>query len=79
MLNYIVELLNKFGGTIISILPTSPFNSFLSMFENLPFLSYLNWFIPVGTMVKVGLAWLGSIALFYVYSIIMRWIKMIGD
>nr|DAF20302.1 MAG TPA: hypothetical protein [Inoviridae sp.] len=49
------------------------------MFKDLPFLGYLNWFIPIGTIVKVGLSWLAAIALFYIYSIIMRWVKMIGD
>jgi hypothetical protein len=79
MLDWFLELLNKFGDTIISVLPVSPFAPFLTMFKDLPFLGYLNWFIPVGTIVKVGLAWLAAIALFYIYSIIMRWVKMIGD
>jgi hypothetical protein len=74
-----LELLNKFGDKIISVLPVSPFAKYISMFKDLPFLGYLNWFIPIGTIVKVGLSWLAAIALFYIYSIIMRWVKMIGD
>lgn len=79
MLSSFLELMNKFGYKVISVLPTSPFAKYISMFENLPYLGILNWFIPVGTIVKVGLSWLTAIALFYVYSIIMRWVKMIGD
>lgn len=64
---------------IIAVLPTSPFQQFLEDFETLPFLGYLNWFFPVRGCLIVLAAWLGAIALFYLYSIVMRWVKMIGD
>lgn len=64
---------------IIQLLPTSPFQQFLEDFEDLPFLGYLNWFFPVRGCLIVLAAWLGAIALFYLYSIVMRWVKMIGD
>lgn len=79
MLEWMTELLNKFGQILMEVLPTSPFQQFLSDFQNLPYLGWLNWFIPVGTFVKIGVAWLTAIGVFYLYSIIMRWIKMIGD
>lgn len=79
MLEWMSELINKFAQTLMEVLPTSPFQQFLSDFEGLPYLSWLNWFIPVGNFVKIGIAWLGAIAVFYLYSIIMRWVKMIGD
>lgn len=64
---------------IIELLPTSPFQQFLEDFEELPYLGYLNWFFPVRGCLIVLAAWLGAIALFYLYSIVMRWVKMIGD
>ena len=67
------------ADSLVSALPTSPFRPYLDMFSNLPYLGYLNWFFPVSTCVNIGKAWLGVIALFYVYSIVMRWVKMIGD
>lgn len=79
MLDWFSELLEKFGDFLLSVLPTSPFDQFIKEFANLPYLGYLNWFIPVGAICKIMLAWLGAISLFYLYSIIMRWIKMIGD
>lgn len=79
MLEWMSELIDKFAQTLMEVLPTSPFQQFLSDFEGLPYLSWLNWFIPVGNFVGIGIAWLGAIALFYLYSIIMRWVKMIGD
>lgn len=79
MLSWMQELLNNFGQMLISVLPISPFKQFLDDFSSIPYLGYLNWFLPVGTFIKVGAAWLGAIAIFYLYSIIMRWVKMIGD
>lgn len=65
--------------SILSVLPTSPFAGFINEFANLPFLGYLNWFFPVGACLTVMGVWLAAIALFYLYSILMRWVKMIGD
>ena len=79
MLDWMAELLNKFLAMILSVLPQSPFQQYIKAFAGLPYLSTLNWFIPVGAIVKIFTAWLGAIILFYSYSIIMRWIKVIGD
>lgn len=71
-------LFEKFGEALQNVLPLSPFTSFLDRFKDLPFLGYLNWFIPVGDILKVLIAWLSAIALFYVYSVVLRWIKAIS-
>jgi hypothetical protein len=63
----------------VDALPASPFRQFIDQFSSLPYLGYLNWFVPVKDMLVVAGAWLSAIALFYAYSIIMRWVKMIGD
>lgn len=77
-----MKLSDAFNGlinSILRVLPTSPFAPFISEFSSLPFLGYLNWFFPVRACLTVMAAWLTAIALFYVYSVIMRWVKMIGD
>lgn len=79
MLEWMRELLNNFGVFLMDVLPTSPFQQFIGEFSELPYLSWLNWFIPIGSFIKIGIAWLSAIAVFYLYSIIMRWVKMIGD
>lgn len=64
---------------LLKVLPTSPFADFINDFSNLPSLGVLNWFFPVGPCLTVLAAWLGAISLYYVYSVIMRWVKLIGD
>ena len=67
------------GEELLRLLPQSPLAPFISEFAELPWLGVLNWFIPVRGILTVMTAWLAAITLFYVYSIIMRWIRMIGD
>lgn len=68
-----------FAEKLLSLLPLSPFQQYIDQFRSMPFLGYLNWFFPVGECLTVMLAWLGAVGLFYLYSILMRWLKMIGD
>ena len=71
-----------FGGliqAIVRLLPTSPFAAWIDSFSGLPGLSWLNWFFPVGACLQVMVAWLAAITAFYLYSVIARWVKLIGD
>lgn len=79
MIAWMQELLGKFGEMLMAVLPTSPFQQFLSDFADIPYLGFANWFIPIGSFIKIGKAWLIAIGVFYMYSVIMRWVKMIGD
>ena len=70
---------NTFKDALLSVLPLSPFTQFIDQFRSLPYLGYLNWFFPVGDCLAVMSAWLIAVGLFYLYSIVMRWLKVIGD
>ena len=72
-------IFERFAHKVVSVLPLSPFKDFISNFADLPYLGWLNWFFPVGDCLVVMSAWLGAVGLFYFYSILMRWLKMIGD
>lgn len=78
MLEMMQTIFGHFADALKKVLPMSPFAPFISEFRNLPYMGYLNWFIPVGDCMKVMSAWLTAIALFYVYSIVLRWIKAIS-
>lgn len=73
------SLWDAFAGLLSYVLPLSPFRQFLDDFADIPFLGYLNWFVPVGEILIVLSAWLGAISVYYLYSIILRWVKAIGS
>ena len=79
MLAWFSELMTAFAATLAKVLPTSPFQQYIQLFGDLPYLGILNWFIPVKAFINIGKAWLMVIAAFYLYSVVMRWVKMIGD
>lgn len=73
------KIFESLAAGLQKVLPLSPFADYLDTLGELPYLSWLNWFFPIGDCLAVMLAWLGAIGLFYLYSIVMRWIKVIGD
>ena len=77
MIDFMSSLLDKFLEWVLALLPTSPFTEFINACSDIPYLGWLNWFIPVGQMIAIGEAWLVAIGLFYMYSIVRRWIRAI--
>lgn len=72
------QLLLALANAALAILPDSPFQSFLKTLGTIPGLGYLNYFVPVAEMVVILEAWLAAIAIFYIYQLVLRWIKLIG-
>lgn len=79
MLAWMKEILDKFLDVLLNLFPVSPFMPYISSLQDLPYLSYLNWFIPIGTFLKIGMAWLGAITAYYLYMVVARWVKLLGD
>ena len=77
MTKYIAELKNAFLSIVLKLLPLSPFEKYINELEDLPYLGYLNWFIPIGDIIVIGTAWLGAITIYYMLSILLRWLKAI--
>ena len=71
------SLVDKFANSLYNLLPTSPFRSYINKLASLNFLPYLNWFVPVGTLVAIATAWISVIGLYYLYQLLLRWVKMI--
>ncbi len=72
-----MDLFTQFWNKIVSFLPVSPFLKFYDSFKDLPGLHYLNWFFPVKECLTVFAAYLTAVAVYYVYSIVMRTINAI--
>ena len=74
MIAFMKEILDKF---LSFLLPTSPFAPVIDSLEKMPYLGYINYFVPVGICIKIGEAWLAAIVVFYLWSVVARWIKLI--
>ena len=77
MLDYMNEILDKFLDLVLSVLPLSPFTEIIEELASMPYLGYINWFIPIGKFIAIGTVWLTAIGVLYLYQIILRWIKAI--
>lgn len=63
---------------VMAFLPRSPFNMVLASIGNIPYLANLNWFFPVTECIAITEVWLSAVAIYYLYSAILRWIKVVG-
>lgn len=61
---------------LLALLPDSPFQS-ISNSDVSSYLGTLNWFIPLAQIVAILELWLIAVLTFYIYSIILRWIRAI--
>lgn len=79
MWDALTSTLTAFAIHVINLLPESPFVILdeLSRSEFYEWLRILNWFIPVNTFVSVLEGWLVAVAIYYVYQIVLRWVKVI--
>ena len=77
LLNWITDNFQKIVDGIIKALPKSPI-VFLSTNPSISkVLSCVNWFIPIYLWISVLETWLIAIATYYIYQVILRWVKAI--
>ena len=74
-----VGFISKVQEFLQTILPLSPFRPYIDKINLTGYMGYINYFIPVGIMVDILGAWITCMGLFYLYSIIMRWAKIVGE
>lgn len=79
MINDLQSMLGQFGQQIVSLLPLSPFRSFIETWEPPAGVRVLAWFVPIGAILDILAMWLVAISSFYLISVLLRWLKVIGD
>lgn len=81
MIELFNSLMDGVKDFLVSVLPGSPFREFITSLHGVEstWLGWLNWIIPVKPILRFLVVWLAAISAFYIYSIIMRWVKMLGD
>ncbi len=74
--DWLGNLLTDVINWLVDLLPDSPFQAIeMSIFDS--YLGYINYFVPIDFMVSTFLLWLGAISIYYIYSVVLRWIKAI--
>lgn len=77
VLNWVNENFHNFWDVLISVLPKCPLYYFESIPEVKKYMAYVNWFIPVESMITIATGWLSCILVYYVFQVVLRWIKVI--
>ena len=73
MISALLDLID----TALSWLPQSPFPQFATTLNQSSGLGWVNWFFPVGRCIEIMAAWLAAILLYYLATILLRWVKAI--
>lgn len=73
----ILKGLSSMMMVAVDLLPDSPFRHFIDNIDSIPYIGYLNYFIPVSDFVALLTVWTTAIGLFYVVSAILRTVNAI--
>lgn len=66
-----MQIINDFAikllilSFVLALLPESPFVGFGALVQQVPFLSWLNWFLPISEMLVIFESLLVVVAVFY--------------
>ena len=79
MWDALTDALVSFAVSVVELFPKSPFSVLndLASSEFYEWLQMLNWFVPINTFVAILEGWLTCVALYYVYQVVLRWVKVI--
>lgn len=77
IVNLIILSIGTLGQSILNLLPDSPFTSVTIQNISSKYLGHLAWIIPFETLITILSTSLISVGIYYVYQIILRWIKAI--
>ena len=62
---------------LIGFLPYSPFRRVIDHIGNIPYIDTIAWFVPIDEIVLLLMYWTTAIGVYYVYMVVLRWIKAI--
>ena len=64
MIAFMKEMLDKLLSVVLALLPLSPFTQYIDSLEKVPYLGYINYFVPVGTLL-----WFNHLENFFVHLV----------
>lgn len=74
--DWVVSFLTSALSFIVDLLPNSPFD-LLDYTPIQPYLSTINYFIPLQYILDLLSAWLIAVGMYYAISVFLRWLKTI--
>lgn len=80
IIDWMDSLVEKFWDKILNFLPGDPFTEYIYQLKYgtiSQYLGYINYFFPVKFLFMALGSFLSCLAVYYIYSIILRWIKAI--
>lgn len=76
-MDWILNNLQNVLSWVINLLPDSPFMQ-LDNSPIQPYLSALNWVVPIDFMISTMETWLAAVAVYYIYQAVLRWAHAIS-
>lgn len=62
---------------VVALLPASPFVGFSYLINSIPFIGYLNWFLPIGEIIVILEAWLAVVAVYYTILFALNYVGIL--
>lgn len=75
-----MEFFDFNANWIYHILPLDPFRDVVDTLTTgniAKYMPWVNWFIPVPILLNILYAWVSCIATYYIYTVVLRWLKVI--
>jgi hypothetical protein len=76
ILNTLIDIASGIADGLMWLLPISPFSALELVFDN-NLMGYINFFLPVQEAVNLLVGWGVAIGLWYLYALILRWVKAV--
>lgn len=62
---------------VLAILPASPFVGFQSLVASIPFISWLNWFLPISEMLVIFESLLSAVVVYYAALYVLNYVGIL--
>lgn len=72
----IIDALAAILNVVLLLFPKSPFVMLSEYTLRSDLLKFLNYLLPIAEMVVITEAWLAAITVFYVWSVMAKWVKL---
>jgi hypothetical protein len=77
LLSLVTEKFQSLYQSFVDAMPSCPLTWLATNSDVQKYLGYVNWFIPVYSIVAVYQVWLVCILAYYAIQVVLRWIKVI--